>query len=75
MIWTEGELSMNNSVKKILKNNIRTLLALVTFHIGIFTWLVLSSEDMILIDVILLSFFLMGLYGFCLWSMKSKRDT
>lgn len=69
MIWTEGELSMNNSVKKILKNNIRTLLALVTFHIGIFTWLVLSSEDMILIDVILLSFFLMGLYGFCLWSI------
>ncbi|MER2260895.1 MAG: hypothetical protein ABS934_02695 [Psychrobacillus sp.] len=66
---------MNNSVKKILKNNIRTLLALVTFHIGIFTWLVLSSEDMILIEVILLSFFLMGLYGFCLWSMKSKRDT
>lgn len=75
MSWTEGELSMNNSVKKILKNNIRTLLALVTFHIGIFTWLVLSSEDMILIEVILLSFFLMGLYGFCLWSMKSKRDT
>ncbi|MCM3358184.1 hypothetical protein [Psychrobacillus sp. MER TA 171] len=63
---------MNNSLIRIVKNNIRAIFAFVAFYIGIFTWLVFSSENVISIEIILLSFFLNGLFSVCLWSMGSN---
>ncbi|MEK4523625.1 hypothetical protein NSQ95_01330 [Psychrobacillus sp. FSL W7-1457] len=60
---------MENSLIKIVKNNIRAILAFVAFYFGIFAWLVFSSENVVSIEVILLSFFLTGLFSFCSWSM------